>query len=69
MDRSHADNLHAALAQPRRPSLVVSDLFRLIMNRAVHLDRQLRLGAVKIENIRTDRMLPTELAAVQASSP
>ena len=46
-----------------RPPVVMPPLIRVLVARAVHLDLQLRVLAVEVEDVRPDRVLPMLLKA------
>ena len=63
---------NAFAAQPVGAPRIVRDLVRMVMRRAIHLDRQFCSGAVEIQNIRPDRVLfsktqSAELITLQAA--
>ena len=60
---------HAALGEPCRPTLVASELGIDIMHRSIHFDRQPRGRTIKIQNVRSDRMLSAKAQAGQPSLP
>jgi len=45
------------------------DPVRVIMALSVDLDGQPRFGAVEVENVRADRMLPSEFQAAKLTPP
>ena len=59
-DSQHSD---AFPRQPIRTSLIVQHPIRMIVAHTVHLDGHLRRRAIKVENVRPDRMLPPKLEA------
>jgi hypothetical protein len=56
-----------ALIQVRGPLAIVLLVRILAMLRAVELDREARLCAVEVEDVRTERVLASELEATQAT--
>jgi hypothetical protein len=58
-------DLNTLRLQPRIPPLIIRHLFHGIMKAAVNLDGQSHRGAVKIQHIRSGRMLPPELQALR----
>ena len=59
---------HALLRQKLLTDLVAANPFRQAMLKSIQFNGQLRIGAVKIQNVPTNRVLPTEFEAGEASS-
>jgi hypothetical protein len=66
-DGAEAQRLDPLLPEIGGPPPIVSNLILLIVTRPVDLDRQPRLSAVEIEDVRPDWMLSPELEAAELS--
>jgi hypothetical protein len=51
----------------KSPISVSVRLFTSLVNLAVHLDREPQRGAVEVDDVPCDRMLPSEAQAVEAA--
>jgi hypothetical protein len=52
-----------------RSALIAELLINVIMHRTIELNTQLRQGAVEIQDVGTDRMLPAEAQVAQLFAP
>jgi hypothetical protein len=48
---------------------IVRHLIRVVVSDAIHLDCQVRDGAIEVEDIGTNRMLATKVQSVQPATP
>lgn len=63
---AQSNDANALLPEPCCPSPIMRDLIGLLVAGPVDLDRELRLGAMEIEDVGGDGMLATELEAMQS---
>jgi len=63
--RPDSEHGYASSLQPRRPASVMQHPIRMIMAHPIHLNCQLRLGAVEVEDVNADRVLSPELQSGQ----
>ena len=64
--RGEPNNPYALLPQPSCPARIVRDPVWMLVALPIHFDRQLRGGAVEVQNVRSDRMLSAKLQTCQS---
>ena len=63
--RREPNNPDVLLPQPGSPPSVMCDAIRTFMTPSIHLDSQLRCGAVEVQDVGADRMLTAKLQSRQ----
>jgi len=66
--RHEPDHLDSLIVQPHGAPFVPLKSLGIVVREAVHLDRKLPFGAVKVEDEGADRVLPAETKAVDLSA-
>jgi hypothetical protein len=65
----NAEYPNPGFSEPLRSALIAELLINVIMHRTIELNTQLRQGAVEIQDVGTDRMLPAEAQVAQLFAP